>query len=216
CKTVLISQEIEDGIIEVNELVTYNVTVNAVNNLGEDILDAMLKDNFGGDVEIIPQANNVTETGVLSDPDCDVKLKGKTDKAQVRCDIGTFADGQEAGFTANVQTDINPGQGKKDVPKREYTSCGIHDMNSGATLNGVFANGTSVEFSTGNVSVEVFEFADLSGDCDVDGLTDDVDPEPFVFNDEDGDGIGDGFDQCPFEADLGNGFDEFGCAILDP
>jgi hypothetical protein len=87
-------------------------------------------------------------------------------------------------------------------------------MNSGATLSGILADLTPVEFSTGSVSVEVFEFADLSGDCDMDGLTDDVDPEPFVFNDTDGDGVGDGFDVCPgFDDAIDGDLDgvPFGC-----
>jgi hypothetical protein len=204
CKTVAIYEDDPDGVIEVNEPVIYDVTVHAMNNLGYDLLDATLDDNFGGDVEIFdPAEDDVTETGVLTDEDCEVRLKGQTKKPQVRCDIGTFAMGDEAGFVAGVQTDVNPGQGKKDEPIPEYTSCGIHYMNSGATLSGYLDDGspTWVELSSGGVFVEVFDFADLSGDCDGDGVSDGEDNCPFVENpdqtDTDGDGFGDACDCFP-------------------
>jgi len=189
CKTVIIDQETEDGVIVVNELINYTTTVIAMNNLGEDIDDAVVKDRFGGDLSIVdPAQGDVNEIGGIVG-ECDVNLKGKTKKAQVDCDAGTLSDGESAGFWAVVQTDINPGQGKKSEPKREYTSCGIHDVNSGATLSGVLADGTEVEFSTPSVSVEVFDYADLSGDCDGDGFTDGDEKnvygtDPFDPNDQ--------------------------------
>ena len=33
-----------------------------------------------------------------------------------------------------VQTDINPGQGKMPSPVNEYTSPGVYNLNSGATI----------------------------------------------------------------------------------
>ena len=48
--------------------------------------------------------------------------------------IGDLEDSQGATLSFEVATRINHGQGKKAEPKWEFTSCGIHVLNSGVSL----------------------------------------------------------------------------------
>ena len=59
---------------------------------------------------------------------------------------GPLAPGATATLRLVVQTDVNPGQGKKGTPVVEYTSPGINDLNSGATLRSAEIDGFFVVF----------------------------------------------------------------------
>jgi len=241
CKTVVITEEIDDGVITVNELIQYDFTINLTNNDGQSWFYVKLFDHgFGGDLAVgdgpvDPDDPRDVDFMVVDNLDCELTQTGNTDKEKLDCIVDSNAtadaidptgdeeliDGESATVEVTAYTDFNPGQAKKDNPKREYTSCGIHSPNEGAVVE-YFLEGEDPEvdephiLATPAIYVEVYDFADLSGDCDEDGLLDGDDPDPFVFNDEDEDGVGDGNDLCPFDLDLGNGFDEFGCAIQDP
>ena len=65
----------------------------------------------------------------------------------------------------------------------EYTSCGVHEPNSGATvvyfLDAGLTDGPH-ELSTAAFTVDVFQSENLNeSDCDGDGVFDDVDLCPF-------------------------------------
>ena len=203
-KTVSIEEETHDGVITVGELIEYHIVIDVNNNDGQTWFDVIVKDRLGGDLGT--DKSTVTENldCTLGTPDTGgnngKKKGGKTQKEFLDCivaDDGNLDDGEQASVSFSAHTDVNPGQQKKNPPKNEYTSCGEHDVNSGATVTYTLSDGTIVSASTGSVTVDVFELADLSGDCDQDGIPDIDDTEPFVFDDADGDGVGDGFDICP-------------------
>ena len=205
-KTVSIEEETHDGVITVGELIEYHIVIDVNNNDddGQTWFDVIVKDRLGGDLGT--DGSTVTENldCTLGTPDTGgnngKKKGGKTQKEFLDCTVtgnGNLGIDEQASVSFSAHTDVNPGQQKqkKNPPKNEYTSCGAHDVNSGATVTYTI-DGTVVSASTGSVTVDVFELADLTGDCDQDGIPDIDDAEPFVFNDADGDGVGDGFDIC--------------------
>jgi hypothetical protein len=222
CKTVVITEETDDGIITVNELIQYNFTISLTNNDGQSWYDVVLQDHgFGGDLAV---GDGPVEEGDPRDADemvvnnmdnCDLTQNGKTDKEKLDCYVGDqFDDAENASVEVTAYTDINSGQGKKDTPKREYTSCGIHSPNSGAVVE-YFLDEDATDgpyfLATPAIYVEVYDYADLSGDCDEDGIVDGEDPEPF-FPDSDLDGIENNLDDCPYNAEDADGvLDEDGC-----
>ncbi len=220
-KTVSIAEENDDGVITVGERIVYTVEIEVTNNSGEAWSDVEVKDRFAGNLAVgdSPVTKFLKPNDQLDIIDsevnleCDLSQKGKTQKEFLDCEVGDLADQGTASVQVTAETDFNHGQGKKNpIGQREYTSCGEHDVNSGATVTYTLPDDTIVEASTDSVTVDVFEFADLSGDCDQDGILDSTDADPFEFNDLDGDGVGDGFD---VDADgdtyegaaLGNGAD---------
>jgi len=204
-KTVSIEEETHDGVITVGEVISYDFLIEVINNGGGPAwINVIVKDRLGGNLgtdKITVDTNLICTLGTPDTGGNNGKKKGgKTQKEFLDCivaDDGNLDDGEQASVSFSAQTDVNPGQKKKNSPKNEYTSCGEHDVNSGATVTYTLSDGTIVSASTGSVTVDVFELADLSGDCDQDGIPDIDDAEPFEFNDADGDGVGDGFDICP-------------------
>ena len=169
CKSVVITDQDGDGIIELNELITYDVTITASNTSGDTWSDVSFKDRFGGDLL-------ATEDSTIN-ADCDITAKGKTAKNFLDCTVddgagdNDLSDGESASADVTATTDFNPGQAKKSIPKQEYTSCGQHDMNSGASITYTDINGIVQEASTPPVTVDVFT-TDQLGDCDGDGFSD--------------------------------------------
>jgi hypothetical protein len=242
CKTVVITEHGSDidGIITVGELIQYDYTIDLNNNDGQTWYHVILQDHgFGADTNVgdpvivnkdsdwsvddmdlynldceLTQSNNKSHKEKL---DCIVdSIQGNTDEIKPEGDL-EFSAGEHASVSVTAYTDINPGQGKKDEPKREYTSCGIHSPNSGADveyyLDDEKTNGPYF-LETPAIYVEVYDYnlADLAlGDCDEDGLNDAEDPEPF-FPDSDLDGIENNLDDCPYNAeDVDGVLDEDGC-----
>ncbi len=237
CKTIdIIHDDLNfNGYIEPHEPVWYDTEIVAQNPTANLWTDVKVQDNLGGDLEIggsNQPENDLTNSDNL---DCsDSKTKGKTKKVQLRCDVDDgFGDhdldpnGAETatlGFLAH--TDVNPGQGKPKPfgqGKLEYTSCGIHFANSGATVSGIdlsLAFPFTFAFSTEGISVQVFT-PNKAGDCDGDGISD-ADEESGAANsfggaptdpfnpDSDGDGLLDG------EETSGSENNNFGNAPTDP
>lgn len=195
CKVAtIVEEETEDGIIVVGEDIIWNFQIFAVNTSSETWVDVKVKDRFGGDLAVgdSPVTEFLTpelqvDAMSLTNLDCELTQKGKTQKEFLDCIVDSseteddivpegdelFSPGETATVSVLAETDFNHGQGKKDpTGKREYTSCGVHEINSGATLTGVTEFGESVSVSTSSITVGVFDFADLSGDCDEDGFTD--------------------------------------------
>lgn len=132
--------------VELHEDAQWLLTITVVNNdASNDMTGVMVQDNLGGDLELlevngetVTQPTNKKDTWSDSTGDVDVMWTGKTDKAHLWWNVGTLSVGGSATFTLLVSTDINPGQGKKAVPKNEYTETGTHYLNSGATATGLF------------------------------------------------------------------------------
>ncbi len=207
CKTVVITEHgVADGVIEVNELIQYDFTIDLNNNDGQTWFNVILQDHgFGADTAVGDGAVDKddprdVDAMTLDDLDCELTQKNnKSKKEKLDCIVDSiqgdtdeinpegdldFSDGEHASVSVTTYTDINPGQGKKVEPKREYTSCGIHSPNSGAVVEYyLFGEDPEIDpphvLATPAIYVEVYDFADLSGDCDEDGVIDAVDLCPF-------------------------------------
>jgi len=208
CKLVVI-EGTGDGVIEVNEHITYKITITIDNTSGNTWFGVTLKDRFAGDLAVGDVGETLNPISANTQPDVidfadnldcftDVSLtqKGKTKKEFLDCPVsgdGNLSNGESASVGVTAETDYNPGQGKKTPGKRSYTSCGVHTINSGASIEFTLDDGTIVELQTPPVSVDVFELGFPDGDCD-------------------GDGVIDGDDECPFRGTEETGFvDEDGC-----
>lgn len=139
----------------------------------EDVADEVVSmenivvtDNLGGDLELDavntvaapapPISKKKKENGVFVDVVW-VSWSGETKKVHLSWDVGDDGD-LTAVLTLEVSTDWNPGQKKKDPGVHGYTSTGLHDLNSGATLK--FTDGdTLLQLSahTGPITVEAFQ-----------------------------------------------------------
>lgn len=240
CKTTIITEEIDDGVITVNELIQYDFFINLINNDGQSWYNVVLQDHgFGGDLAVgdgpVDEDDPRTVDAMdLINLDCELTQKGKTDKEKLDCIVDSdettddidptgdeeLSDGESASVQVTAYTDINPGQGKKDTPKREYTSCGMHSPNSGAVVE-YFLDEDATDgpyfLTTPAIYVEVYDQADLLGDCDEDLILDGDDNCPFTPNndqtntdgdeqgdacdaDDDNDGVLDGDDNCSLNA----------------
>ncbi len=245
CKTVVITEEIDDGVIVVNELIQYDFTIELWNEDGQTWFFVTLEDhgfgadtNVGDPVVVDNDSPRDIDDMILDNLDCELTQKqNKSAKEKLDCIVDSiqgdideinpegdldFSDGEHASVSVTAYTDINPGQGKKAEPKREYTSCGIHSPNSGAVVE-YFLAGEDPEIddphvlATPAIYVEVYDFADLSGDCDEDTVSDLDDNCPFTPNvgqednygtdlgdaceDTDGDTVLDDTDVCPLVED---------------
>jgi hypothetical protein len=85
------------------------------------IEDTIIKDNFGGEIEI-------DEILLQTHGDLTITLKGKTQKVQLLWEIGDLDPGETAKLILHISTDLNP------AGHQEYTTPGIYELNSGATL----------------------------------------------------------------------------------
>jgi hypothetical protein len=223
CKFMEITEETDDGIITVNELIQYDFTIYLANNDGQSWYNVELRDHgFGGDLAVgdgpvgVDDPRDVDDMILDNMDECELTQKGKTDKEKLDCYVGDqFDDGENASVQVTAYTDFNPGQGKKSEPKREYTSCGIHSPNEGAEVEYFLdeeGNDGPYYLATTPIYVEVYEYADLSGDCDEDTVNDALDNCPFTPNedqaDADNDSIGNACDEETVLA-LGPGWDNF-------
>jgi len=134
-----------------------------VENIDTDAIktmkDIVVKDNFGGDLELDEGESKQFINPPPSDGEITKKAKGKTEKIQLTWDGFSLSDEDVAQLWLEVSTDVNPGQGNKEPGKNEYTSTGPHDLNSGATLKFIDSDGTGFQLSahTGPLTVEAYE-----------------------------------------------------------
>ena len=86
-----------------------------------------------------------------------IQWSGKTEKAHLSWNVGGLDPDEEVSLTVVVATDINHGQGEKDpAGKNEYTSPGIHCLNSGATATGMIGD-LEVSHTSNSICVDVVE-----------------------------------------------------------
>ncbi len=215
CKSVFIDDDSGNGIISIGEPVTYTFFINAINNDIVKWFGVVIKDNFGGDLAVGDVGAVLTDwdhaqLDVFNFEDnlvCDLNQTGKANKEHLTCDVaadGNLDPAESAAMGVTAETDWNFGQSKKFMRTSgaqgtgEYTSCGVHEPNSGATivyfLDAELTDGPH-ELSTAAFTVDVFQSDTLSeSDCDGDLVFDDVDECPFEGTEVSGtvDGVG-----CP-------------------
>jgi len=140
-----------DGVLEIGEDWLFVMTVTLTNISGEDITDIRMHDRLGGDLEWHVIGWNIP-SGI------DVYTKGKTEKVFINWYDGfTLADGSSVSADITVSPDVNTGTGNgKKAGHQEYTSTGIHELNSGTWFEGYIGD-EYIEASTEPVCVEVFE-----------------------------------------------------------
>ncbi len=175
-KTVeIVAEEVVDGIVSVGELVHWDMTITVPNNVDWDIIDAVLKDNLGGELGMAGDEvkndldNDVDEdlvgvhAGDLSDehntiPDgkLTVKTPGKSNKVHFWITgIAITASDPDLVFVLGVFTDYNPGKGK-DPGIHSYSTDGTYELNSGAVLKFTDpVTGFLLSAHTGSLSVTV-------------------------------------------------------------
>ena len=220
CKSVIIEDESGDGIIYIGEKVTYFFVIDAVNTSSETWTNVHVADNFGGDLAVGDVGIDLTDWeheqldvfDFVNNLTCDLEQTGKkTFNEHLLCWVsgdGDLSPAETASVGVTAETDWNHGQSKKYIRTegaqgtREYTSCGQHSPNSGATISYFLENEDPDNdephvLYTPAITVDVFQNDDLSlSDCDGDEVSDDV-------------------DQCPFRGLEETGFiDEFGCPIV--
>jgi hypothetical protein len=131
-----------DGIIEVNEPITFMVVITATNTLDSLMTDAIVWDRFGGELSVV--------VDYVSRGTVDIITSGETEKAHVKWTIGDLAVGTIETLVLEVSTDLNP------AGHQEYTEPGIYELNSGCVLK-AYVEGKKVSFETNLITIQVFE-----------------------------------------------------------
>jgi hypothetical protein len=129
-----------DGLIEVGELVGFLMVIQVHNSSGDNWTNVRVKDRFGAELDVT-SANPSQGTATLT-------TKGKSEKEFLEWDVGDLAPGDTANLVIMVNTDLNP------AGHQEYTSTGIHCVNSGATLKYI-VSGHQESATTGSICLEV-------------------------------------------------------------
>jgi hypothetical protein len=130
-----------DGIIEVNEPITFMVVITATNTLDSLMTDAIVWDRFGGELSVALVS--------VSRGTVDIITSGETEKVHLKWTVGDLAVGSAETLVLQVSTDLNP------VGHQEYTEPGIYELNSGCVLK-AYVEGKKVSFETDPITIEVF------------------------------------------------------------
>ena len=147
CKSVIITDESGDDIYTVGEVIEFAFAI-TVHTSSTTLINVEVKDRLGGDLMSFENSLVSTDslTCTLGTPDAGNNPHGKKKGGATQkefLDCVAIPDGElepnsweEITFTA--KTDVNPGQQKQadkgKTPKNEYTSCGVHEINSGASI----------------------------------------------------------------------------------
>ena len=134
-----------DGIIEIGEETIFTLEITVTNNDADNpISDVVVKDRLGGDLE-------VDDPGafIVSGPS-GKNQKNRTSKVFLNWEVGTLGPGESQTTTIIVSTDTNPGG------HQEYTEAGIHCLNSGINVKGIFLD-KQVSATSDPIMVEVIE-----------------------------------------------------------
>jgi len=145
----------DDWILDLNEKWYFQMDITVTNPSSTPVTNVMVKDNFGGDLELVstqvdggvvfgwsgyPLTKNKKDNSVTQG-EVTVEWSGKSEKAHLFWNVedGTLSPGETHTLAVVVSTDINTGDGngRKASGHQEYTSEGEHCLNSGATAKGV-------------------------------------------------------------------------------
>ncbi|HUV25384.1 MAG TPA: hypothetical protein VMW26_08150, partial [Methanomassiliicoccales archaeon] len=113
------------------------------NNFDYDMVDAILKDHFGAELDYIADsvmANLLTEYDISYS-------KGKMKQVRMEWSLEQIVEGEAFMLQMTVYTKLNP------AGKQEYTSSGTYDLNSGATLKWYDDRGKKHSLETGSIQV---------------------------------------------------------------
>ena len=172
----------DDGVIDLGERWLFNIGITVSNDLPFPITNVMVKDNFGGDLEVVsvdvmgdmigptlvpdPSTLPNGKKPTWSDPTTGVSIQwtGKTQKAHLSWNVGTLPPNfipppQSATLFIVVATDMNTGNGNGNNLKfpnghQEYTSEGELCLNSGATATGLIEGDWAVIDKSDEICVE--------------------------------------------------------------
>ena len=142
CKAVTFTDADHDGIIELGEEVTFTFTFTVHNPSATTWTNVTVKDNFAGDLEV---HSTTPSQGTVN-----LTLTGASEKAHMLWNVGSLAPGATATLVVVASTDQNP------AGHQEFTSCGVHELNSGATLKFRDPAGKQHSAETGGISTRVW------------------------------------------------------------
>jgi len=125
-------------------VVDFLVVFQVLNPSGGDWTETTVKDNFGAELELVGDCDASTGEVVVT-------LKGKTEKVQLKWNVGTVVPGGIENLVCKMRTDINPGG------QQQYSSPGEYEFNSGAVLKFLNPDDKKRSFETGGIPVQVFE-----------------------------------------------------------
>lgn len=116
--------EIDDPLTIMEKTETQWILVMELTNTFDYIMtDVKITDNFGAEIEIDETFPLTISHGTVS-----YTIKGKSDKVFLTWDIGDLDSGETAKMYFLISTDLNP------AGQQEYSSPGVFELNSGATL----------------------------------------------------------------------------------
>ena len=141
CKSVTAKDADGDGIIELGEETVFTFVITVENPGPGTWTNVTVKDNLAGDIELhsaTPSQGIVTPT-----------LTGKSEKVHLLWTVGSIPAGGSASLVLVTSTDENP------AGHQEFTSCGVHELNSGATLKFI-AGGHQSSAGTGGISTRIW------------------------------------------------------------
>ncbi|MFW9820079.1 MAG: FG-GAP-like repeat-containing protein, partial [Candidatus Thorarchaeota archaeon] len=133
--------------IEVATETQWALVIEVTNPFSYTMTDTRITDRFGAEIEIDePFPSSITH-GTAS-----YYTKGKSAKVFLTWDIGDLLSGETARLILLVSTDLNP------AGHQEYTSSGIYDLNSGATLKFIDPEqDMQLSAVTDSIDVEVYD-----------------------------------------------------------
>ena len=148
----LVSAEVEESLtIQEKRETQWSLVIEVTNPFGYPMTSVVIKDRFGAEIEIddddplTPEIDEVSIThGTWS-----FTTKGKSEKVFLTWDIGYLNPGDTARLILLVSTDLNP------AGKQEYSSPGIYELNSGATLKFIGDCGVQLSAYTNSIYVIV-------------------------------------------------------------
>jgi hypothetical protein len=139
----LVKAEAEETLtVHVGEEVQWAVVIDVVNPYDYSMTDVVITDRFGAEIEI-EEVFSVTHGTV------DLKTNGKSQKVFLKWDIGDLNHDEMARLVLLVSTDLNP------AGHQEYTSPGVYELNSGATLKFKNSDGVQLSATTNHVYTTV-------------------------------------------------------------
>jgi hypothetical protein len=130
-------------VVIVGTNVSWEFTFIVKNNFDYDMVDAILKDNFGAELDYIPDSvmfNLLTETEI-------VYSKGAMKQVRLEWSIEQIVEGEAYMLQMTVYTKLNP------AGMQEYTSPDCYALNSGATLKWYDDQGKKHSLETGSIWV---------------------------------------------------------------